>query len=155
MNPTILTLRLSRRAIAAAVVSEEVLSFIDAHYLSSRRVAAVGGTRRYVVRLLEMVQPQYVAVEAANHGGEQTVTVLNVVKEIVTERKIPIFMLSLGDVLCAFGVPALRSRKELHALVLALVPDIPTTGPIRLFAMDAAAAALVMECNVGLGLVST
>lgn len=53
----ILTLRVSRRAVGAAVLTGEDLVFTDGRHLSSRRDRTVVAALRYVERLCEEMQP--------------------------------------------------------------------------------------------------
>jgi hypothetical protein len=156
MSALLLVLRVSRRAIAAAVLRDDDLSFFDGRHLTSNRARAIAGAARYVTRLLDTTMATRVAIEAAVTEGSQTVAVLEQLKTVFAERKISAIAVAIEDVLRAFGMPALRTRRELRELASRLFPQCSQIqSQVRSYLLDAAAAALFAESQTALGLLPT
>jgi len=64
MIAPLLTVRINRRAIAAVVLQHEEAVVADGRHLSSRTDRAVPSAVRYVNRLIELIQPSAVVLDA-------------------------------------------------------------------------------------------
>ena len=127
MKASLLALRVSRRAIAAVSLDDETLGFADARHLTSRRGKAVDAAIRYVSRLLDQAAPSAVVIDAPAKGGSATMSVAEAIADLLTRRSIVHTSLPTADILLAYGMPALRSRRELRAVAAALWAQLPTT----------------------------
>jgi hypothetical protein len=147
-----LTLRVNRRAIAAAVLDDEQLTLVDGRYLPSHRDRATAAAVRYVTRLLEMTGLKRIAIEAAADDRSQGMAVLTAIRDLLKTRGLIVLEISIAEVLQAFGVPGLRSRRQLRETVTPLFTGLQPRGAIKEYVTDAAAAALFVETTVALGI---
>jgi len=156
MNPsTILALRLTRRAVAAVLVQEETVAFHDGRHLSSRRPRAVATAERYLERMLELLKPTLVVIDAPNADGSTTSQLLQVTVAALTKLGIQSTVVSVPDVLSSYGVPGLKSRTELLRVAERFWPELTAvTAHLKPYIVDAAAVALYMEVQQGLGMAS-
>ena len=150
MKTPILTLRLSRRAIGAAVLSDERLTLADGRHLTSRRERATVAAERYLQRLLSMVKPGGVVVEAPG-GADDGSTVASTVVAMLRNLSIDTLVIGRPDVLAAYGVRPRRARPELRALIASFWPELDRIqGRVQPYVADAAAAALYAESRLAL-----
>ena len=154
MTGPLLTLRVNRRAIGAAVLKDEQLTLVDGRYLPSNRDQATVAAVRYVTRLLEMTGLNRIAIEAAANDESQTMAVLAAIKDLLDSRGMSLLEISVTDVLQAFGLPGLRSRQQLREAVASLFEGFQPRGTIKAYVADAVAAALFVETNEALGMPS-
>src|SRR4029079_13681075 len=122
-SPT-LALRLSRRALAGAVIADEKLSFFDGRHLRTSREAAVRGITRYARLRLDQTRPRTVVIDCPLTAGSGTATLLEALRAMLAEAGAEIRFVATGDVLQAYGVPALESRIELRRVVDPLFPEL-------------------------------
>jgi hypothetical protein len=152
MKTLTLTLRLSRRAVAAVALDDESLAFCDGRHLNSRRDRAVAGATRYVARVLELTAPSKVLIDAPAKNGSTNGAILGSVLDLLAERKIVTCRIATADVLQAFGAPALHTRSELRRTTEAFWANIPSAvGNLIPFVLEAAAVALLGEALESLG----
>jgi hypothetical protein len=152
MKRPILTLRLSRRAIGASVLTDETLTFFDGRHLRSKRDAALKAACTYVERLLELTQPAGIVVDAPRAEGGTTDAILHALQSLFVQRRLNVRLLSVGELLLAFGVPAPQSRTELRRIADPLFSELAAmTGKVRPYVVEAAAAALMTESHLALG----
>ena len=153
MKEQTLVLRLSRRALAAVVLSDDRLAFVDGCTVLAQRERAVMTATRWLSRWLALIQPRQVVLEFAGRAGSQAATIADAIKIVLEERCVPVKCAPLSEVLYAFGLPALRARRQLRELVAVLLPQLRTirssVGP---YLHDAAAVALWTESQSALGL---
>jgi hypothetical protein len=144
MTEKTLVLRLSRRAIAAAMVTDEVLTFCDGRHLTSRKTAALTAARRYVTRVLDLSTPDAVVIDAPVKDGSTTTALLDTVAEVLKEHQLPSRLVATVDVLATYGLrPSLQTRGALRRIVEAFWPDLPSAiGKTRPYVLEAAATAL-------------
>ena len=151
MKVPILTLRISRRAIGAAVLRGNELSFVDGRHLRSVASRAVPAGLRYIRRVVELTKPSTVVVEAPREPGSSTDQIVNaLVREPI--GSIPVEVLPTASLFVAFGVPALANRAELRASVERMFPELAAMRTtVRPYVLDAGAAALYVESAAALG----
>lgn len=151
MKRPILTLRISRRAIGAAVLTGELLTFIDGRHLTSRRARARLAAERYVDRLLAIEKPGGVVLDVpeATVSGIETVAAL--VASILRQRLIEVLVVHRAEVLSAYGVRPRHSRQELRVIAYGFWPQLQrVAGKVQPYVADAAAAALYAESRLAL-----
>lgn len=152
MKSPLLTLRISRRAVAAVVLEGEVVKFRDGRYLRSNREAAQKGIVRYVRMLLDLTKPGSVAIDCPRVTGSSTERLWTALSEVIQERRLDVRPVMTGELLHAYGVTGLHSRIELRQVVEPLFPELETFGgKVKPYVSEAAAVALYVESAVALG----
>ena len=151
MTRPVLTLRLSRRAIGAAVLSGETLALTDGRHLTSRRDRASVAAARYVQRLLDISKAGRVVLDAPQASIGDTDSVVSAVTSALRERQIEALVIGKSDILTAYGMRPLRTRVEVRHLINGFWPELARlAGKVQPYIMDAAAAALYAESRLAL-----
>jgi hypothetical protein len=151
MNSPILTLRLSRRALGAAVLTDEVLTFADGRHLSSQRHRADVATTRYVERLLALSKARFVVMDAPQPAQGEENHLVMAVESVLRPRHIAWLVVGRSDLLQAYGLRALRNRAALRDIAWRFWPEMAQlTGKVQPYVADAAIAALYGESRVAL-----
>src|SRR5438876_736013 len=112
MRMEILSLRVSRRAIGAAILKPEGLVMSDGRHIPSGPSRAIAAVTRGIQRWL---QPSVTAVvvDAPRRGVSTTTdSVLDTIGEQLAAGGLHPIIIGKGDVLAAYGVKALRTRSE-------------------------------------------
>jgi hypothetical protein len=150
MRAPILALRVGRRAVAGAVLTDEAMSFVDGRHLASAKGRAVPAALRYISRLLDLTRPGSVVVDAPHGPGSTTDQILTALVPMV---RVPVAVISAADLLVAFGMPALATRVQLRAVTASLFPpDAFRSTGVRTSLVDASALALFAESSIALGI---
>jgi hypothetical protein len=151
MTRSILTLRISRRAIGAAVLSGDALTLIDGRHLTSRRDRAALAALRYLKRVLDIAKPDRVVLDVPRSPISDTDRVTTAMATALHERGINALMIGKLDVLGAYGTRPIRSREELRHLAQAFWPELQRiVGRVQPYVSDAAVAALYAESRLAL-----
>src|SRR5436305_1054148 len=110
MRTRILSLRVNRRAIGAAVLTSEGLTMADGRHLASGAARAIPAAERYVERLLTGSGMTAVIVDSSALGlSEVTDGVVEHLKRLCTDHGVPPLLIGRAEILAAYGMPALRS----------------------------------------------
>ena len=151
MKTNILSLRVSRRAIGVAVLDAETLTMSDARHLPSTPDRAKAAASRYVDRLLTPTLTAAV-VDAPGRGVSATTdAVVDQIADLLRAKGLSVLTIVKGDVLAAYGISTLQTRGDVRALVASYWPTLDRVrGPVKPYAIDAAAAALYGECQIAL-----
>jgi hypothetical protein len=151
MKTNILSLRISRRAIGAAILDAETLTLSDARHLPSTPDRAKAAAIRYVDRLLTSTLTGAI-VDAPSRGVSATTdAVFDQIADLLRAKGLSVLTIVKADVLAAYGVSALQTRGDVRALVASYWPTLERVrGPVKAYAIDAAAAALYGECQLTL-----
>jgi hypothetical protein len=152
MTRAILSLRISRRAIGAAVLSGDALTLTDGRHLSSRRERSAAAAVRYVTRVLEQSAASAVVCDVPT-SAQTTVSqhVLRAVVDVLTARGLAPSLVTKSDVLAAYGLKPLPTRQQVREVVSEFWPTLESmTGRVKPYVADAAAAALYAECRLAL-----
>lgn len=151
MKRPILTLRISRRAIGAAVLLDEGLALIDGRHLTSRRERAYMAAARYVERLLELSKAGGVVLDAPQPAQVDADRLVSAVEAVLRDRHVTTLIIGRSDLLNAYGVRALRNRAGLRAIATGFWPELGRcAGKVQPYVADAAAAALYAESRLAL-----
>src|SRR5258706_6852298 len=118
MNSPILTLRISRRGIGAAVLTGEVLTLVDGRHLSSQRRRADVTTTRYVERLLALSKARFVVMDAPQPAQGEANHLVVAVESILRTCQIASLMVGRAELLQAYGLRALRNRAALRDIAI-------------------------------------
>lgn len=149
MKLRILSLRVNRRAIGAAILTADGLALADGRHLASGAARAVPAAVRYVERLVTGSGITAVIIDGpAASPGSTTDGVMTSLRQLLSSQGLSALTVGKSDLLVAYGVRALRSRQELRSVVADYWPDLlDIGGRVRPYAIDAAAAALYAECR--------
>jgi hypothetical protein len=152
MTRHILSVRINRRAIGAAVLSGDALTLADGRHLTSARHRAVPAATRYITRLLEQSGALTVVVDAPTPlKGTTTQHLLDAITDLLASRGVTPLVVAKADVMAAYGLSPVPTRGQVRDVVINFWPDLSTiTGRIQPYAADAAAAALYAECRLAL-----
>lgn len=152
MNQSFLTLRVSRRAIGAAQLSDETLTLADGRHLSSRSDRAVVAGTNFVRKLTELTKPACLIVDSPPRvTGGITDRLMARLEALALELGIPMQTVTKPELLTAYGLHALKNRRELRELVREFWPELSRIrGQVEPYVLDAAAAALYAECRMAL-----
>ena len=153
MTAPVLTLRISRRAVAGVVLDDEQLVFCDGRHLRSDRSALQNSAIRYLTLLLDQVRPAKVVIDCPFRTGGQTEAIWNALSAMLASRSVPATRVTIGALLEAFGLPGLPSRRALRNVVAPLFSSeaIAMNGAVKPFMLEAAAAALWADTVAALG----
>lgn len=146
MKMPMLTLRISRRAVAAVVLVDEAVTFRDGRYLRSNREAALKGMVRYVRMVLDLTKPRSVVVDCPRIAGSSTERLWAALGDLIREAGLEMHAVGTGDLLHAYGVVGLSSRLELRRIVEPYFSELAAfDGKVKPYLVDAAACALYAE----------
>jgi hypothetical protein len=152
MRPIVLALRITRRAVAAATVQDDDLTFHDARHVSSKKERALAGAERYITRLMDVTKPTFVMLDSPHTPRSTTSQVLEIVTGVLARLHVPWEMVSVSDILSSFGQPGVRSRRELVRVIEPFWPALAQlSSNVKPYVADAAAAALYGDVRHGLG----
>ncbi|SRR6266851_4890778 len=151
MKPPILTLRISRRAIGAAILTGEGLTFIDGRHLTSRRERAYVAAARYVERLLALSKAGGVVLDAPQPATVDADPLVSAVETVLRNRQIKSLVVGRSELLHAYGVRTLRNRAALREMASSFWPELGRrAGTVQPYVVDAAVAALYAESRLAL-----
>lgn len=152
MTRHILSVRINRRAIGAAVLSGDALTLADGRHLTSARHRAVPAAVRYITRLLEQSGAVTVVVDAPAPGeGTTTQHLLDAITDLLSSRGVTPLVVGKADVMAAYGLSPMPTRSQVRDVVSQFWPMLAMiAGQVQPYAADAAAAALYAECRLAL-----
>ena len=152
MTPTLLVLRISRRAIGATALSDAGFTLADGRHLSSRPDRTVVAAANYVVKLVDLTHPTCVVVDAPPRvEGRTTARIVGGVEALAHARGIQLLPVTKPDILATYARRGLRNRRELRDLIRQFWPELARiAGRVEPYVIDAAAAALYAECRMTL-----
>ncbi len=152
MTRHILSLRVNRRAIGAAVLAGEALIMADGRHLTSARDRAVPAAVRYVNRLLEQSGATTVVCDApVPVQGSATQQLLDAITDLLSSHGLTPILVAKSDVVTAYGLSPVPTQSEIRDIATGLWPQLAgITGRVKPYAADAAAAALYAECRIAL-----
>jgi hypothetical protein len=150
MMRTLLTLRISRRAIGAAVLADDGITFADGRHVSSRPNRSVVAAMKYIEKVVAVTHATCVAVDApARVEGHLTDRIVRSLESLTTERGIPLMTVEKPEVLMAYGRRGLKHRREVRDIVRGWWPALSRiSGRVEPYVIDAAAAGLYVECRM-------
>ncbi|HLG56861.1 MAG TPA: hypothetical protein VI485_16100 [Vicinamibacterales bacterium] len=151
MKRPILTLRISRRAIGAAVLEGDALTLVDGRHLTSRRDRAAAAAVRYIERLLDLAKPHGVALDLPRLPTGDSDRIASAITTALQNRKLNALVIGKADVLTAYSVRPLRTRAQLREIAHRFWPDLQRVpGQVQPYVADAAVAALYAESRLAL-----
>jgi hypothetical protein len=157
MNTSLLIVRISRRAIAAAMLSRDHLSLLDGRHLTSKSDRAIVTATHFVSRCFDLSKPSHLVIDGPSLVEGSTVCrVIKEIEALAAGRKIPTLNLERSEFLLDYGLDASRYRQELRELLPKYFPEIrQLRDGVRSYAADAAAVALWADTHFTLNPPST
>jgi hypothetical protein len=150
MTQPILSLRVARRAMAAAVLANEKFTMLDGRHLSSQRESMQAAIRRYVSQLLEEQQPAGVLILAPDERYDNR-GILREVQTVIAQAGRSMRIVRLPELFKAFGNPALTTREQLWETAKELLPELADVqSTVMPYIIEAACLALYAEALVTL-----
>ena len=151
MKTEILSLRVSRRAIGAAILRSEGLTLSDGRHLPSTPTRALSAVTRYLERLASPSITAVVVDSPARGVSATTDRLLDNISAVLSSKRLPSLVIGKNDVLTAYALPALRTRGEVRSVVAGYWPELGRIASrAKPYIVDAAAAALYAECRLAL-----
>jgi hypothetical protein len=145
MTQPILALRVARRALAAAMLTEDKFTLLDGRHLSSQRERMTLAVRRYLKGLLERHEPVGVMILAPEERFDDA-GILREVQTVLAQGGRSMRIVRLPQLLKAFGSPPLATREELWEATQGIFPKLQDVrSAARPFIVEAAALALYGE----------
>lgn len=156
MTAPILSVRVSRRAVAGAVLSGEQLAFFDGRHLRSGREAAAKAIARYARVLLEQARPSTVVIDCPMKESSATPGLVSALRQVFADAGVATHDVQSAELLRAFGAARAPTRIELRRMVEPFFPELaPITLRVKPHLLDAAACALFVESAAALGTLGT
>lgn len=152
MSTSRIALRISRRALAAVSLRDDELVFHDGRHLSSQADRARRAVERYLAQVVDLTKPDIVTLDAPTKDSSLASDLAVAVRTALAERHIEVENVTVSDVLASYGLPGLRTRTELRAVVEPFWPDVAgMKGKVKPYVLEAAAVALYADIRAGLG----
>jgi len=142
---SLISIRVERRAIAAAIFTGDHLEYTDARQLSSAREKALASTVGFINWMLERFSVESAALESIPNGHEFQRRVLHeTICRILRDRMLPIWQVPKIVLLAGCGQPPLKSRAQLRAVATSIWPILAGTHA-KVFIQDAAMVGLHVQ----------
>jgi hypothetical protein len=144
-NHKLVALKVDRRSVAAAVFSGRHLDYVQERQLATHPAKAEASTLGFVNWIVATFEIESVALEKVHAGTEiRRGQLAGAIRDTLRQSGISIWEFSKQDLFAAFGVPPLKSRRELREVTLAVWP-ILDGGSEKMGILDAAALGLFVQ----------
>ena len=141
----LISIRVERRAVAAAIFHGDHIEYADVRQLSSVREKAVESAVGFILWVLNRFPVESAALEAIPSGFELQRRVLHeAICKRLRERLLPIWEIPKIALFEGCGYPALKSRSELRGITTAVWPILAGTHA-KAYIQDAAALGLHVQ----------
>ncbi len=141
----LISIRIERRSVAAAIFHGVHLEYADARQLSSDRDKAVASAAGFVRWMLGRFPVEAAALESIVNGHEIQRRVLhNGICQMLRDEVLPIWEIPRIVLLESCSYPALRSRAQLREIATKIWPVLEGTHA-KLFIQDAALLGLYVQ----------
>jgi len=144
-HSSLISIRVERRAVAAAIFNGDHLEYTDARQLSSVREKALASTVGFINWMLERFSVESAALESIPNGHEFHRRVLHeTICRILRDRMLPIWEVPKVVLLAGCGPPPLKSRAQLRNVAISIWPVLVGTHA-KVFIQDAAMVGLHVQ----------
>ena len=141
----LLSIRIERRTVAAAVFAGEHLEFTDARQLSSVHDKAVSSANGFINWLLEHFAVESAALETIPAGQDVLRSATDAsIRQVLRERGIALWEISKAELMDSCGYPSLKSRGDLRSIATAIWPVLSDVRS-KAFVQDAAALGIHVQ----------
>jgi hypothetical protein len=142
---TLVSLRVERRSVAAAVFKGNRLEYTEVRQLSSVKEKARASAIGFVRWFADNFHLDMAAIESIETGDEfQRAVLQEAIEATLREAVIPIWSVSKPDLFAAYSYPPLRSRRELRKVITSIWPVLDGART-KVFIQDAAALGLYVQ----------
>lgn len=143
MTSKLLSIRIRRRSVAAAVFSGRHLEYLDVLHLCNEPEIVTDTVARFLANIIENFKPAD-AVFGTSRAlqGERVRTLTETAEKMFSSAGIPIWRVSDKAVLESFAIPKLRNKEQLRPIVQSFWPHL---GHRQLAAFEAAALGLHLQ----------
>lgn len=143
--PSLIAVRIERRAVAAAIFHGDHIEYTDARQLSSAHDKALASTVGFVNWLLEHFPVDSAVLDSPTKGyGLHRQGLHDAICVVLRERVLPIWEVTKTEQFNGFGHPPAQSRKELRQVATAIWPILAGTHA-KVFIQDAAILGLHVQ----------
>lgn len=123
MTSKFAAIKIARRSISVAVFSSQTLEYTETRHLSNLESAAKVTADGFLREVNENYNIDSAAIEIPDNILNNRVAHLTqAVVKILRESGVPFSEVSLADLLIAYGVPPIKTRKELQRIALSIWP---------------------------------
>jgi hypothetical protein len=144
-NARLISIRVERRAVAAAIFHSDHLEYADSRQLSSAHDRALASAVGFVNWMLERFSVESAALESIPNGGEFHRRVLHdTVCAVLRDRMLAIWEIPKTVLFESCGRPPLKSRTELREVATSIWPILIGTHA-KVFIQDAAVLGLHVQ----------
>lgn len=144
-DDSVISVRIERRTIAAAIFYGSHLEYADARQLSSMRDKALASALGFVTWMLDRFPAESAALEVIPGGPEfQRHALHTAICHTLRDRLLPLWDIPKKALFEGFGYPPLSSRSELRQIATAIWPVVGGTHA-RVFIQDAALLGLYVQ----------
>lgn len=141
----LISIRVERRAVAAAIFHGDHLEFADARQLSSAHEKALSSAVGFIHWMLNRFPVESAALESIPTGYEFQRRVLHdAICQTLRERLLPIWEIPKAALLEGYGYPALKSRAQVREVATNIWPVLAGTHG-KVFVQDAASLGLYVQ----------
>lgn len=145
MNRTLLSVKAERRCIAITVFQGSTLRYAEVLTLSSDPQAAENSAVGFVNRNVERFEVAFAVLEDAVTADEsRSATLIEVVERAIAAHGVPTQRIGKLELFMNYAVQPLTTRKELHAIIAGLWPQL-NSSDFHPSIRDAAAAGLFAQ----------
>jgi hypothetical protein len=142
---SLISIRIERRAVAAAIFHGDQLEYTDSRQLSSTRDKALASTVGFINWMLSRFAVESAALESIPKGQEfQRRTLHDAICRSLRERFLPIWEVPKIVLLESCGQPLLKSRSQLRSVATSIWP-ILAGAHAKVFVQDAAIVGLHVQ----------
>jgi hypothetical protein len=142
---SLISIRVERRAVAAAIFNGDHLEYADARQLSSARDKALSSAVGFINWMLERFPVESAALESIPNGHEFQRRILHeTICQTLRDRILPIWEVPKIVLLEGCGQPPLKSRAELREVATSIWPILAGTHA-KVFIQDAAMVGLHVQ----------
>jgi hypothetical protein len=137
-HSSLISIRVERRAVAAAVFRDERLEYADGRQLSSAHDKALNSAVGFINWMVERFPVESAALEAVPNGYQFQRRVLhNAICQTLRDRMLPLWEIPKMVLLEGYGRPPLKFRTQLREVATSIWPILAGTHA-KVFIQDAA-----------------
>ena len=140
----LISIRIERRTVAAAVFCGDHLEYADSRQLSSDNKRALASAVGFVQWMLNRFPVESAALEAIADGEFHRRAIHDNISEVLRSQALPIWEVPKGALLDGCGHPPLKSRAQLREIATSVWPVLEGTHA-KVFIQDAAILGLHVQ----------
>jgi hypothetical protein len=145
MNRSLISIKAERRCIAVAVFRGGTLRYAEVLTLSSDPRAAENSAVGFVNRNVERFEAAFAVLEDAVTADEsRSASLIAALERAIAAQGVPTHRIGKLELFLNFAVRPLKTRKELHTIIVDFWPQL-NSSDFHSSIMDAAAAGLFVQ----------